>query len=214
MGFGSKKIKINCSGSIAVKLEDLKDIQGTFKSIGDEQRDKLINSFLENGFCDPFLIWRNNGENIVLSGNQRLKALLYAKEQGYSLPSEFPANEANPKNEKKAREMILSLAGSFGKVTKESFNEFISEFELDLDGILDKVNFEHINFSEVLDQEQTEKTKTNEIEYIKIPFLRDDFANAEDLFLKARAKIEAINGVSDMDVSSCFLEILKEFLKK
>ena len=51
----NKEIKVKLSGSKTVRWQELKDIQGSVKTIDEQAMLKMIESLKINGFCDPFI---------------------------------------------------------------------------------------------------------------------------------------------------------------
>ena len=128
------KLQVTCEGRKLVNWKTLKDIQGDVKTLNPAQLDKLLNSLEINGFCDPFGVWENKEtqENILLAGNQRLKALFKAEELGWEIPEELPANVVFSENIKDASKKLLSMASSFGYTNREELFAFVNEMEADI----------------------------------------------------------------------------------
>ncbi len=143
----NKKLRVTCTASKLVALNDLVPFQGELKSLGKNEYEKLKKSILRYGISFPFFLWKNKGKLKVLDGHQRERVLLQMRDEGYQIPK-LPAEFIEAKNEKEAKEKILLLSSQYGKLTEESLHEFIVEAELDfpeLKEVLDlpQVNLDH-----------------------------------------------------------------------
>ena len=181
------KIEVNCEGSFLMEWKNLVDIQEGAKEINGPEMEKLLNSLSENGFCDPFCVWHNteNGQDVCIAGNQRLKALYRAKELGWEVPDKLPANKVNAKNLKDATKILLSLASTFGRVNKIEIEKMATDVGLDMQELEKITSFIEIDIEEMQKQalDATRVTddlaggleKSEYIEFIKIPYPKDEF---------------------------------------
>ena len=78
------KIDIRCEGSFTLGLDEMTEFQGQIKTHNVEW---IAQSIIENGFCAPFFIWKNNGQNNCLDGHGRLKALKHLQDAGWEIPA-------------------------------------------------------------------------------------------------------------------------------
>ena len=129
-----KEIKITCSYNETLKLDELTDFQGNLKIRTDADYRKIIKSIEKYGFSVPFFVWQNKDKNYVLDGHGRLKALQIMQEEGNVIDNVPVIYCKNIKNEKEAKDFLLRLNSSYGRMTKKSVAEFIGQdFDLNLD---------------------------------------------------------------------------------
>ena len=50
-------IKINCTGSDFINIDDLHEFQGELKERSADDVDKIIRSIKKHGFSFPFFVW-------------------------------------------------------------------------------------------------------------------------------------------------------------
>ena len=68
-------IVINCTGSDTIELHQLTEFQGELKERSAGDIKKIIKSIRKHGFSFPFFVWKNDGNNNVIDGHGRFKAL-------------------------------------------------------------------------------------------------------------------------------------------
>ena len=135
-------IKINCTGSDFINIDDLTEFQGELKERSADDVDKIIRSIKKHGFSFPFFVWRKGKKNNVLDGHGRLTALKKMRAQGEEIPP-LPCVYTEAKNEAEAKEKLLKLNSQYGHMTAESVAAFLDGLEIDLndialpDGVLD-----------------------------------------------------------------------------
>jgi hypothetical protein len=139
-----EKVLIKCEGKDEVLLEELTDLQGSFKILTEKNFNKLRNSLLKYGFSFPFFVYKEKGIKYVLDGHQRTNVLKKMKEQGFELPEKFPCIYVEAKNIKEARQKLLMLNSQFGEITEEGLSHFFTEYEIDFH-VLDELHFESVN---------------------------------------------------------------------
>lgn len=198
------KIRVNCEAATEVEWQNLKDIQENVKVLGLNEMDKMLNSFKENGFCDPFNIWENpeTQEKVCIAGNQRLKALHKAKELGWDIPDRLPADKVKATNLKEAIKMLLASAGSFGKVQRDELLSFLEKNELELESIETMTNFPELDINklekenkeliEAFSEESNEPKdkKNSDFEFIKLPVLKENVQEMNELILESIKQAE------------------------
>lgn len=194
----SKKLLENCK---LCELSDLNNFQGNLKELKEKEFHKLIASFVKFGFFAPFFVWIDKkGDRQMLDGHQRLYTLLKIKElslfgkiqkgkveisdtkkagfEQITIPNEFPFVEIESSNIQEAKEKLLIINSQYGKITKEGFDEF--SFDMDLDFVQDiTAGLESFFDSEILDSigEEIENDNDNEensnkiiLEYTEIEY--------------------------------------------
>ena len=177
------KIEIKCSSSQMVKLSELKTIQGKAKDIDSESMEKLLSSFVQHGFCEPFGVWRNpEGENVLIAGNQRKKVLEMARQFGWSVPVEFPANLVEADNLQEAAAKLLSLSGMFGKQDLAETRSFMKTFDIDFDKAKAWAMIPDAEQKEADQKKDDQETETADgaLEFIKIPYFSKDFPRIKE----------------------------------
>lgn len=144
MALEQKIIPITCTGTSAISISDLVDLQGNLKSRSVEQIGKLRNQILKHGFSFPFFVWKDKKINYTLDGHGRTGVVKTLLEEGYLFKNgsgettdKLPCDFISAKDKKEAKEKLLALNSQFGKITEQGFNDFINElnFEIDFESI-------------------------------------------------------------------------------
>lgn len=124
-------IKINCETKDFLNFEELTEFQGELKRRDDEDVDKIVKSIKKFGFSFPFFVWKHDGINHLLDGHGRYKALVKLDTLGFLIPP-LPVVYVECKDERDARDLLLRLNSSYGKMSAESVLEFIGDFDIDV----------------------------------------------------------------------------------
>ena len=103
-----KKIKINCKGADLLPFESLKIFQGDLKKLSKQNLEKLKNLIIKKGFFTTFFVWQNDGNNWILDGTQRDRALRALMQDGYEIPL-LPVVYIEAENEQDAREKLKTV---------------------------------------------------------------------------------------------------------
>ena len=194
-----------------VEWKSLIDIQGDVKQISPESMEKMIKSLEKNGFCDPFIYWLNPaGEKVCLAGNQRLKALHEMSQAGKKIPKTLPAIPIKVKDEKHARKILLSLASTFGEIHEKKLESFIEVSELDPVEIEDTTNFLELEDSKDVEIDEKPKKPDVYIEYLRLPFTKDNIPVVHANLELALKKLQDTEGVSSE--SDVVMYLLNKFL--
>ena len=169
---------------------DLKPIQGALKDLTRDNYAKLRDSIYQRGFFIPVFVWfdPNNQWYWLLDGHQRQ----------YVINKEWPKGKMIPcvpieaENYQDAKLRLLSIDSKFGQVTKDGFDEFVAD--LDLDSIIEFVN-DFTTFDEWLDVETVESEGEgendggqNEIPIFKVEIVCKDENDRYKLYEKLRAQ--------------------------
>jgi hypothetical protein len=196
----SKSLLENCK---LCELSELNNFQGNLKELKEKEFHKLIASFVKFGFFAPFFVWIDKkGNRQLLDGHQRLFTLSKLKElalfgkiqkgkveisdtkkQGFEaiiIPNQFPFVEIESSNIQDAKEKLLILNSQYGKITKEGFDEFLFDMDIEfvqditsgLEGFFDNESLDSIeeieNNSDVIENSNKIILEYTEIEYNKV----------------------------------------------
>ena len=237
----TKIIKIECTGTEFIEIDSLVSLQGELKSRTRFQLDKLRNQILEKGFSFPVFIWQHENRNFIFDGHCRdeiCKELLsegYLFQNGDDAPgTKIPAVFIFAKNKKEAKEKLLALNSSYGKISEEGFLNFINEkgFELDFEKLKLDLELPDINLEKFEIDYLTNNRKEDDIPDVPIEtriktgdifklgkhiLLCGDSTNKENVLEIISNEIDCVftDPPFDMDfdlVNKCFNNI-KEFAK-
>lgn len=126
-------IEIKCSTKDTLNLSEITEFQGSLKERDSTDYEKIERSIRKHGFSFPFFIWRHDGVNHCLDGHGRLGTLQRMVAGGEQIPP-LPVVYVNCKNEADAKEMLLKLNSTYGRMTADSVREFLrGGVELDID---------------------------------------------------------------------------------
>jgi hypothetical protein len=123
-------LRVACTGSAFLRLEEIEDFQGGLKKRGPEEINKIIKSLVKFGFSFPFFVWRSELHNYCLDGHGRILALTAMQENGYILPA-FPVVFVEAIDAIEAKQKLLRMNSQYGIMTAESIAEFMDGIDFD-----------------------------------------------------------------------------------
>jgi hypothetical protein len=141
-----KSINVKCSAAVNIQLSDLTPLQGDLKELSTANFEKLKRSILKHGITFPFFVWQSDGTNWILDGTQRDRVLERMAEEGYEVPP-LPCALIQAKDRKEAAEKILLISSSYGKITNNSLEQFLSENDLVLPDLNDELELTDIDLN-------------------------------------------------------------------
>jgi len=124
------KIVVKCKGHKTLPIDQLLEFQGGLKRLTQKNREKLIGSICERGFIAPIFVWDDSGDYRLLDGHQRLKTLLWMRENGWDIPM-IPVDIIEADNEQDAKKKLLAITSQYGEFDLDGFIEFTSDIEID-----------------------------------------------------------------------------------
>lgn len=179
-------ILITCKTDTSIDIKDIKKFQGNLKEKDDESISKLIESIKKYGFSFPVFIW----ENKLLDGHQRIEAIERLIEDGYTLPgNKLPAINIKAENETEAAEKLLLINNRYAKITQYGFDEFISEYNINLDSFFEfieipEVEFENIEPIEIGENSDNNTDDENDI-IVKLIFSSSTWSTKADSIMES-----------------------------
>lgn len=140
-------IKINCKGSGALPLGEMKPFQGNLKTLTEKSYVKLRGLIQSMGFSFPIFVWqdRENNQNYIIDGHQRVRTLQKMASEGYQIP-DLPVAFVEAPNFKEAKKKLMAAASQFGDVDKQGLYEFLSENQWDMDFLEENFKLPEIDF--------------------------------------------------------------------
>lgn len=148
----SKQIRIDVDQRVPrVSLDMLHDLQGSLKTISNENLEKLRKSILEHGFFAPVFAWRTGNGMKLIDGHQRVRVLTELQKDGYLIPK-IPVVEISAKNEKDAREKLLLTTSQFGHIQKSGLHEFLVLSEISPEIFVEKFDFQSVDSDKFVEQ--------------------------------------------------------------
>lgn len=129
-----KTISIKCETKDVLNITEMTELQGKLKARSDIDYDKIKLSIIKYGFSFPFFCARLDGKNYILDGHGRFATLCMMQKDGYLIP-DLPVVYVDCKDVKEAKQKLLRLNSSYGKLTKESVLEFAEDIDLNFDEI-------------------------------------------------------------------------------
>ena len=147
-------ITIKCDNEKTLELAEMTELQGGLKERTDIDYDKIKLSIIKYGFSFPFYIWKSGKTNYILDGHGRFETLCRMQKDGYIIPP-LPVFYIKAKDKAEAKQKLLRLNSTYGKLTKESVLEFADDLEINFDEI--SLPDTTIDFSD-----QTEETPETE----------------------------------------------------
>lgn len=127
-------ISIKCDNEKTLELAEMTELQGGLKERTDIDYDKIKLSIIKYGFSFPFYIWKSGKTNYILDGHGRFETLCRMQKDGYIIPP-LPVFYIKAKDKAEAKQKLLRLNSTYGKLTKESVLEFADDLEINFDEI-------------------------------------------------------------------------------
>lgn len=182
-----KKIIVECTGADAIPLEGFSDFQGKLKKTTKRNLDKLKNRIINLGFIAPIFIWKNKDESKILDGHSRIKALTLLQEDGYEIPL-IPVDYITANTEKKAREILLSIASQYGEYDGDELESWLENIDASVIETIRLVDKE-ISFTKANKKNKEVNFNVDEsVKKIKITVNEEDYdsmlADLTDVVLK------------------------------
>ena len=130
----SMTISIKCETKDTLELAELTELQGGLKERTDVDYDKIKLSIIKFGFSFPLFVWKSGKTNYLCDGHGRFATLCKMQKDGYIIPP-LPVVYIQCKNKAEAKQKLLRLNSTYGKLTKESVLEFAEDLEINFDEI-------------------------------------------------------------------------------
>ena len=124
------KIQVKAKGHTFLPIDRLLEFQGNLKRLTQQNREKLMASILEKGFIAPIFVWDDAGEYRLLDGHQRIKTLLWMRQQGWDIPM-LPVDIIEADDEHDAKKKLLAITSQYGEFTVDGYAEFTYDIELE-----------------------------------------------------------------------------------
>lgn len=144
------EVRVRCEGAGLVKIDDLLPFQGNLVELSEEGYRKLKNEIIDDGFSDPFDVWKQPSTNklYVLDGHQRLSTLKRMRQEGWTVP-ELPLNWIEADDMRQAKRKLLAFRSRFGKMTSGGLAEFMKTSGIEFQEVAASFEFPEINFAEL-----------------------------------------------------------------
>ena len=125
-------IEIRCTTQDTLSLDEMTEFQGGLKQREEADFAKIEKSIKKHGFSFPFFVWRHDGINHVLDGHGRLGALNRMVAHGEILPP-LPVVYVDCRDEADAKEKLLKLNSTYGRMTADSVRDFLGDLKIDFE---------------------------------------------------------------------------------
>ena len=173
----SKQIRIACKSNDTIDWHLIKPLQGEYKTLTDENLDKLCRLIIKRGIRFPSYVSKIENEVWAIDTHQRLKAYEELEARGYTIPP-IPIDWIEAKDKEEAIQLLLECDSRYGKTQQEGFEDLISDFDIELDDL------EIPDIDIDLDDDETTPKKVNLSPYNKIhvllSFPPDKFPELQD----------------------------------
>jgi len=133
-----------------INIDQLTEYDRNPRQIADDQFQALCDNLIKYGFLDPLVV---DQENVVLGGNQRLRAAKHLLSSGYKQFEEVPVFRVQAKDDSERARMSLILNNHHGEWDTTALAEMISDFYFDLGELPD------LGFDDSMLKSLTELTK-------------------------------------------------------
>ena len=129
-----KTISIKCDCDKTIDFHELQSFQGGLKEHTESDYEKAKKSILQYGWSFVLYYWNDGKKKWIIDGHNRVEVLNRLEAEGYIIPP-IPAIEVFCKNRKEAKQKLLRLNSTFGRLSKESVLEFAEDIDLNFDEI-------------------------------------------------------------------------------
>ena len=148
-----KTISIKCDCDNTLDFHELQSFQGGLKEHTESDYEKAKKSILQYGWSFVLYYWNDGKKKWIIDGHNRVEVLSRLEAEGYLIPP-IPAIEVFCKNRKEAKQKLLRLNSTYGRLSKESVLEFAEDIDLNFDEIAlpDSV----IDFTDATEPTETE----------------------------------------------------------
>jgi len=146
-----KIIQITCKGHSQIKPDELKEFQGNFKTLSDENYQKLKSAISDSkiGFSFPIFVWKNKNQNYIIDGHQRLITVRRMIEEGWIIQGgKLPVDWIEAPDIKTAKKKVIMAISQYGEYNEESFLEFLQTAEIDFEELKDQVDLPLIDMDQ------------------------------------------------------------------
>ncbi len=176
-------IDIKCDGNENIHIDEFVELQGNLKSLSDEAYERLKKSIIKYGFRFPMFYVLLDSKKYILDGHGRLKTITKMIKEGFSFGNnnKLPAVKIDAKDKIEAKEILLALNSTMGKMSQEGFYDFINEedFELDLDAVFEVFSPSDFDIDDYMSGYGAE--------------IDDNYDNVESIVVEDEDKIPAIS---------------------
>jgi len=199
-------IPITCSSSHTIEISQMRPIQGNLKSRTREQLLKLRSLILKYGFSFPIYLWYDGVDYYTLDGHGRdyiCKGLIEDgfkfKHKNGEVNESLPAVLIDAKNRVEAKEKLLAVNSSFGKITEEGLSAFLFEenLELNLAEMKELLELPEVDLIEIEQKLLQDVEEESEKEY-KFIFSQQQIKDSiKENFPEYKSTQEIIDGIID-----------------
>jgi hypothetical protein len=121
-----------------------------FKLHRKENIEKLKKSLINNGFSQPFTVWKKDDKLLILDGHYRKMAFDQLDAEGISIPELLPCNLIDCKNEKEAKKVVLIYNSHYARINKDEIFNFTNG--MDLKELSFEIELPNIDFASMIDE--------------------------------------------------------------
>lgn len=166
----NKNIKIAYGQTVAVPIDQLRDLQRDLKGLSEINQEKLKNEILKTDFSFAPHAWKDhNNRWWLIDGHQRIKVLKKLAEEGFKVPK-VPVIPIHAKNLKEAKRRVFQGVSQYGKIQPSALKDFIVDAKLDIEDIKLSFDFPGVSIPEFVaehfrinEDSEKEEDKTPEL---------------------------------------------------
>ena len=137
----TKLIEIKCDCKDYLDVNKFTSLQNNLKDKTEDQLNKLKNMIVKYGFSFPLFVWLSkDNTNYIMDGHGRDYICSQLVKEGYlfkhkdgSESTLLPIVYVDAKSKREAKEKLLALNSSYGKITHEGLYEYVNEPGAEID---------------------------------------------------------------------------------
>ena len=127
-----KTIRIACKAADYIPWRTIKPLQGNYKKRTLADIEKLAALIIKRGVRAASAVCMVKKDIWAIDTHGRLLAYEYLESKGFIIPN-IPVNWVEVANKAEAKQILLEYDSRFGKVTREGYEEFTEDFQVEED---------------------------------------------------------------------------------
>lgn len=146
-----KTIKIRCKAARLVDYRKLNPFQGELKKLGDDNKQKLKDSIIDDGFLFPIHVWEDaSGMLYTMDGHQRCIVLDELEKQDYEIPK-VPVAIIQAADIAEAKKFLLRSLSQYGQMTEDGLIGYMQDAKIDVE-FLDDLRLPDVDIDAVFEK--------------------------------------------------------------
>ena len=148
-------IPVKCKAADYIPWRTIKPLQGNYKKRTASDVGKLCNLINKRGIRFPSFVAKIGKDIWAIDTHGRLLAYEELEKRGYAIPP-VPVNYIEAQSKSEAKQLLLECDSRYGQVTKEGYEEFVEDIEVEIEDLSLTIKIEETEAREVVYEEKIE----------------------------------------------------------